>query len=699
MRQKPPSIPTAQLPEEATGKLRDEGGLLTGSVEQKYSSTGMDDPEEDLMSSVDQQLGKRYLALRVKDTESEPYEYGSTLSPTIFESDVSISFSNSIISGEPFETWLYPSSRDQVHRRPPTPPKRSIGQFIASGDTTSGATDVSISPIRPAASSPPTPEPVSAISMTESYRSDHTEQAANQSLDVARALSSHPVHAVTSSSLPLPDVSLPHEEFPVRHPSREKEVEIKHPSPRRFASHTVLLQRASSLGSTLYRRSLSDSPGPPPPRSPLRLKRDPETIESILDSQNQLRSTPKVAPSIMDVKDYRSDVRAIKPTVTTDCTGPIKRPKSRGKTSLTRSHYLTTRQEREESTRARKLRDRPYPDISTPPPIIDAIVNAPPPTPRQKLKKARPHIQIPHPQSTPLPKRVSSGALSDGRWKRMTASTRTPVSAVPSEGTTTTTGDKTGYTPISPAASNGSTNTEMALSPVMLVAEEVPITKAKLPSRPAKLVVKEGKPYAPRPRSASIPRSAMKRRSRQGPHTPTRPSSPGLVQQEDDDTPPLPSPPPNRALPPTPPASGSEEPGKAKSVRKAECKKELANLPVYEILPKGTASRRSGQAPHVATQRKSGLSRDNANGSRTQARLEALEKQNALLSAALEAVLRTNGALNAPISIVAEAERDPPMAWETRIARRSAASHAASSSNGSALDMYMSTRAGSRHGR
>ena len=65
------------------------------------------------------------------------------------------------------------------------------------------------------------------------------------------------------------------------------------------------------------------------------------------------------------------------------------------------------------------------------------------------------------------------------------------------------------------------------------------------------------------------------------------------------------------------------------------------------------------------------------------------------------AVLKTNGALNAgPLAGLGltdptESEKSGPMAWETRVARRSTAAgrHAASSSNGSAsLDLYMSTR-------
>ncbi|KAK0304114.1 hypothetical protein LTR82_017328 [Friedmanniomyces endolithicus] len=266
-----------------------------------------------------------------------------------------------------------------------------------------------------------------------------------------------------------------------------------------------------------------------------------------------------------------------------------------------------------------------------------------------------------------------------------------------------------------------STAQRMALSPVMLVAEEIPVPKTKSTPKPAKLVLRDGKSYAPRPRSASIPHAVLKRRSRTGSHTSamqqTTPRSVSPMQHTSkEDSPPLPSPPPNRALPPTPPASGSERPAK---IRATEAKKHLPIPPVYEILPKAhTPPKRSDPLPHVVTraQRKSISPKDSSLGSKPTtamsaktdtARLEALEKQNAMLSAALVAVLRTNGAINGPLSaLAAVTESESPvraMAWESRVARRSAASqgagsHTASSSNGSALEMYISTRRGSRQG-
>ena len=513
------------------------------------------------------------------------------------------------------------------------------------------------------------------------------------------------MHATTSPSLPLPEVLRSGAEVSKKQSIWERQTEIEHLSPRRFASHTALLKRASSLGSSIYRQSMSDSPGPPPPRSPLRLRRDPPSIEDVQTSQQNDGATPKIAPCIRDVREYNAAVQSVRPTVITDCTGPIKRPNSRGKQTTAQAIPLVTRRDREEQTRARKLRDRPTGSTT---PIahqtIDAVINAPAPLQRQRLRKARPHIQIPDWRPAPLSTRASSSASSNASWKKVIESTRTPVSAVPSENTSTTIEERTGYTPIPPTTSNGSAGAEarMALSPVMLVAEEVPISKVKPSPKPAKLVFKESRSYAPRPRSASIPRSAMKRRSRQGVQTPTRPHSPNPSKQ-DDETPPLPSPPPNRALPPTPPASGSEKPGRGKPMVTDDCKKELPELPPYEITPKRTTRhKRIGRAPHVASQAQqlSAPSKEVVSTSRLYAHLEALERHNALLSAALEAMIRTNGALNSPLHAFVDSEvQHSPMAWETRIARRSAASHAASSSNGSALEMYMRTRRGSRHAR
>jgi hypothetical protein len=191
----------------------------------------------------------------------------------------------------------------------------------------------------------------------------------------------------------------------------------------------------------------------------------------------------------------------------------------------------------------------------------------------------------------------------------------------------------------------------------------------------------------------------MKRRSRQGVRTPRRPGSPAPEPQLDE-APPLPSPPPNRALPPTPPASGSEKAGKLKPIRAAEIQKELPGLPTGEIIVKAT--KQNERPPHISTQRKSGSFDGSLDAAQFHTRLEALEKQNVLLLAELSRVtmaLRANTVVSPPLSELTE-DTTVPMSWESRIARKSAASHGSNGSNGSALDMYTNARrTGSKHGR
>ena len=396
--------------------------------------------------------------------------------------------------------------------------------------------------------------------------------------------------------------------------------------------------------------------------------------------------TPKPMLKSSEPREYRSDVLPIKPTVTTVCSGPR---------SIPQPSHPNSRRDREERIKARKMRDKPPGSRA-----IDTLVNATPRGTRQRLKKARPQISTPDLHPAPLNTRSSSTASSNASWKKITEFTRTPVSAVPSE---TTPISATGYTPISPTASNGSDTKEvkMTLSPVMLVAEEVPVPKTKPQHKPARLVVKEGKSYMPRPRSASLLRNALKGRSINRSRPSTRANSPA-PEPQDDEAPPMPSPPPNCKLPPTPPASGSEKRKKVKAVDQPEGDKSIPPTTMPSLGPPNPV-KASGGAEQPSTsnkqpQRTSGSSKDTRKSPDVSARLAYLEHRNNLLHAALMAVLETNGQHNMPLadSVALDALR-APAAWETRIARRKA-SDAASSSNGDALEMYMSTRRGSKYG-
>ncbi|EME48877.1 hypothetical protein DOTSEDRAFT_49267 [Dothistroma septosporum NZE10] len=677
--------------------LRDEGGLLAGAEEPSTPKPLPRNVEQKVSST-----GKKYLAVVPRpdliDVEkTEP----SILDPNILESRVSVVFHEEGAGNEDsLHNWLTTLTKQQAQHQASSPDPHRPAAFP--DDAATQIARRCPTPVRPPASNPPSPIPGSSNSIAESDGTEEVDRpAASHFRDTTRALSSHPPHRHEPAT---PEISLPNEESPVKHPSPEKEVEIKHPAPRRFGNHPVLMQRASSLASTYPASSLCDSPGSPPPRSPLRLRRGPRRLETIVADRDghERRVTPKIAPSIKSSRsDFDFDSKPIRATVTTECSGPIKRPKSRGKNGSPR------RKEREERVRARKMRDRPSANGA-----IDSVVNEPAPTVRQKLKKMHPQIQIPNCNARPLraPSTASrASGSSASSWRKFTQSTLTPVSPVPSEASDD---DKMTYTPILPTASSPAKArdlpSDIEMSPVMLVAEEIPAPNTKSKPNPAKLVLKEGKPYAPRPRSASYARIAAKSRSRtsvnnsveNSNHSSPRSKSPRRHQT--DDAPPLPSPPPpNRALPPTPPGSGSERISEGNSKAKiTDGRKELSVVRSYDVSPVPSSLSKKDRFAHVATQKKPVASCSKAMSraqSRMDARLEALEKQNALLQAALMAVLKTNGELNRgrPALHAVESEAPSmPMAWEARVARRSdAISRAPSSSSGSALDMYMRARA------
>lgn len=406
-------------------------------------------------------------------------------SPIVMDSEVSVSFADSMTSPEVYDTWMCAIAREHQPHRTLSPSWQTSAHLPLHEDPKLRVVNPSSpAPMQRHTSNPPTPEPLSATSMAESYRSDLTEHPAKHSTDTSGALTSHPVHA-TSTSLPLPKVALPHEEFPVRHLRHEKVIDIKHPSPRRFASYPMLLHRNSSITSSLHPRSTTDSPEPPP-RSPLRLRRDQRSIEDALTPHTDRDVTPKPSLSRLEVDEYRSDAQSFKPTVTTICTGPIKRPDSGGRSSTARCSYLRSRKEHEERIKARKLRDKPPASRA-----LETLVNVSPRSARQRLKKSRPQISIPDLHPAPLNTRASCAASSNASGKKITEFTRTPVSAVPSEPTPIS---ATECTPISATASNGSNmanEASMTLSPVMLIAEEVPVPKMKSQYKPSRLVVRE----------------------------------------------------------------------------------------------------------------------------------------------------------------------------------------------------------------
>ncbi|KAK3617229.1 hypothetical protein LTR22_026799, partial [Elasticomyces elasticus] len=524
-----------------------------------------------------------------------------------------------------------------------TPQRKSSEHLQLGRDTTVQEVDYS-SPFRPRASNPPTPQLRTATWMAEWYRSDLPEHPAKRSIHESCALSSYPANMVPGVTA-LPKIPLLKEQFPVTLPVALREVDVQHPSPRRFASHPVLPQRGSSIASLLHPRSSSNSPGPPPPRNPLRLRCDSYTTEGIITTHTSTQSrttTPKMAPTIDSLVtsslEYNDALAAMESNIVTDRISPIKRQRSCGKIGVVHKACPLSCKEREERIRSRKLQDRAYT-----PGVINAAVNAAPLLPLAgQSRKPRPQIHMPGLKPAPLDIRASSSASSTDGWKKIVECTRTPVPPVPSQDRSVSISEKTGYTPVSPATTKGSNIADscMALSPVMLVSEEMPAPKIRSTAKPFRLVMRDVESYAPRARSASVPPDALLQRSRTESHTPVAQQTSSrsvslLVPVLMEDTPPVPCPPPNRALPPTQPALGSEKPAR---LGLSEAEKNLPIPPLSDMLP-----RQPEVMPHVVTQvQRKSISPEDSNKTASKmmdARLMALEKQTEMLSAALIAGL------------------------------------------------------------
>lgn len=509
--------------------------------------------------------------------------------------------------------------------------------------------DDNCKPVRPAASDPPTPQPDSAVSMTEGYPHLFTTSLPQPTVDTP--LRSHPL-------FPVPKLQRPSSPTDRAGPVLSKlKIEIIHPSPRRLHSHPALLQRSSSDVSGLnwarmpsMTRSVSDSPGPPPPRSPLRITRDPESIGALLEKRlnRKLSLEAKVIPAVREAKDRDAgSTRSLRPQKREyDCAIPAEWERAR-----------RTQTPPEPQHPRNRFRPRPQPLH-----VIDAVVKSPSATantPRRRLRRARP--------GEPRPLDVSKKTQS-----------RSNLSILPDNSSS------------SDIASN-------APRPIRAVPQP---TTAPLPAtitRPPRVPVKGRKSPGPRPRSAKMVPCSLKSL-----HTPPelRSSSPHKSHQHHRTAtvPALPSPPPTKSLPPTPKESsrrtshardasyvgptthahsatvGDASMGVlsvssvgARSPIEAIANKALPTPPYRDSIesvlfpsPPSSAAATATAAPsakHIAAMHVRAASEASSTGgsgngkgkgktARLEARLEALERHNRLLEAALVAVLKTGGTLN-----------------------------------------------------
>ncbi|TKA69641.1 hypothetical protein B0A49_07193, partial [Cryomyces minteri] len=249
-----------------------------------------------------------------------------------------------------------------------------------------------------------------------------------------------------------------------------------------------------------------------------------------------------------------------------------------------RKPAVLIRKNREEKIRDRKLRD-----LQRDRQNIDEVVQRP--------------VEITEASSCNLAKPVT---LDVGRLRPPPLQIRT-----------TTEDDKTGYTPVT-----GQTS----LSPVMLVAEGAPVVRAKHVKKPAALTL--GNARSTRPCAVAV----------RQPQTPSPPSSPtNTAPASSSNCQPVGTPTPTTAFSAIcPPVA----PPHQKLLPIPEPKSLGARVPVPQ----------QQQRPPSSAQQRASISSSSytsaSKEARLEARLEALERENKLLEAALMAVLKTGGALN-----------------------------------------------------
>ncbi|TIA55162.1 hypothetical protein D6C79_00617 [Aureobasidium pullulans] len=438
-----------------------------------------------------------------------------------------------------------------------------------------------------------------------------------------------------------------------------KAASLVQPSPRRLHDHPLVLQRTSSDVTGLRFshlsqdgiRSVSDSPGPPPPRSPLRLSIPSESLGEMLGKSTGGTSPERWARDRTPINEEQA-IRVTKEAAVTyvdreerdDDLPSFLRPGSSG----TSSDVFCTNATLSKTGSSKPLE------------LIDAMVKASQQnTSRRRLRRARPE----GPRPLDLGGSHLQGSIE--RDQRLDGYCTSPLSMK----RTNSIGDLSeNYRIIATTAS------------------------------PSPRISHVRKAPSARGRNSPIPRVKTTKRGR-GPKsmtsTPSRASSPSKKTRQST-TPELPSPPPQKELPPTP---------RAKSDRLSRMEATL------EIGLARTSSTRNLPAPPAGENGRSMMFPSPPSSAKTarfklqagenspltiEARMEALERQNKLLEAALSAVLKTGGTLNGCPCQASHAEGhdcQEAVASEPLVARGSVRSRVSSVSNGSsALDVYLNTR-------
>ena len=556
--------------------------------------------------------------------------------PDILESRVSV-FLDEQDSGENLSDWILSlGGHVQGYEVP-------AGEKITSDQMTTADCSVRIlnmqdsTPIRPPASAPATPAPDSGIDVGSD---DHNED----SEDKVAPLRSHPIMAdISSRNLPLIAIK----SAPTSQYAALKMPQLAHPSPRRVGSHSLLLQRTTSDVTGLrysqspaveVGRSVSDnqSPGPPPPRSPLRASVYSQQIDDVLikPQGHQARPTVKAQPD-RHLQEWQKATETSKDAAITALPQFERHGAPSpdfGKPALTRrnvsasvdvfaaSNFRSRDSKHAKSTNVADVTLR----SSQPDMLRRRLRRSRPDGPRsQEVAKARPQTSSAH-----LSETACAGPLPINCTPPMIELSEN-IRAVPASQTSS---PKVGYV-----------------------------------RRPTNAFLRGRKSPAPRPRSGKVARSQAR-----STHSGSRPSSPAR-SIERQMTPPLPSPPPKKELPPRPVVSTQRktqhnrgETSIDATLTRACSTKALPSPPVYEqgrslefLSPpssiKNAATKRA--VPIESDEVSSTSSRsvaykypagpmDQELSSRLEERLAAIERRNRLLEAALMAVLKTSGTLN-----------------------------------------------------
>lgn len=467
-------------------------------------------------------------------------------------------------------------------------------------------------------------------------------------------------HPVTPGPVPnIPPPALPKNEVgpPVVDPV--KSAALAQPSPRRPSGNVSVLQRTSSdvTGHRLPHpspqgaRSVSTSPGPPPPRSPLRLSIPSESLGEMLG-----RSTAESSPDtyLKDKKPINEEqaIRVTKEAAVIyaareqrdDDLPSFLRPGSSG----TSSDVFCTNTNQSKASSSKPLE------------LIDAMVKASQQnTSRRRLRRARPE------GPRPLDSGSSHSQQSLEREQKPDGYCTSPLSIK----RTTSIGDfSENYRIIATTASPSPRISHVRVAP------------------------------SARGRNSPVPRGKTSKRSRGQKSVASTPSRAGSASKKSRraSTPELPSPPPKKELPPTPREKGSStsrsEGTTGAGSASASSIKDLPAPPLDEsvhsmIFPSPPSSAKTARFK---------LQPGESSPVTIEARMEALERRNRLLEAALSAVLKTGGMLN---GCPCQASHAPGLGCqeaaisEPLMARGSVRSRVSSGSNmSSALDVYLNTR-------